>query len=148
MAGKEVSLRIRPMQPEDIDSILAIDRKISGFQRALTYKDLFGGLTGGQIDLSFVAETNSQVIGFVLALLTYVPEQVTEACVIQILGVDPDYRRQGVAAKLIEAMLDESRSRGIKMARVMVDQHDSQLQGFFKHLGFHHGRLIDYSRSV
>jgi ribosomal protein S18 acetylase RimI-like enzyme len=148
MGDKEDGVQIRPMEPEDIDAILAVDRKLSGVQRALTYRDLFTGLTGGQIELSFVAETNRQVIGFVLALLTYVPEQVTEACVIQLLGVDPDYWRQGIATKLIEALSGESRSKGIKIVRVMVDQQDSQLQGFFGHLGFRRGRLIDYSRAV
>ena len=148
MSGKEERMKIRPMEPEDIEAILTIDRKISGVKRALTYKDLFTGLTGGQIDLSFVAETNGQVIGFILALLTYVPERVTEACVIQILGVDPDHWRQGIATKLIQVLSDEARSKGIKMIRVMVDQQDNQLQSLFEHIGFQRGRLIDYSKAV
>jgi ribosomal protein S18 acetylase RimI-like enzyme len=141
-------VQIRPMEPEDIDAIFAIDRKISGVQRAITYKDLIHGVIGGQIDRSFVAEINGQVVGFVLASLTYVAEQVTEACTIQILGIDPDRWRQGIATKLIQALLEKCRSGGIKMVRVIVNEGDSELQGFFKSIGFRRGRLIDYSMEV
>ena len=40
MAEKETKVKIRPMEPEDIDGILAVDQKISGVQRGLTYRDL------------------------------------------------------------------------------------------------------------
>lgn len=148
MAKKETQVKIRCMEPEDIDGILAVDRKISGSQRAITYRDLIREALGGQMDVSFVAEAENQVIGFVLAYLTYVREQVTEACMIQILGVDPNYWRQGIATKLVEAQLEECRKKGIKQVRVMVEERDDQLQGFFKGLGFNRGRYIDYSMTL
>jgi ribosomal protein S18 acetylase RimI-like enzyme len=83
-----------------------------------------------------------------MAYLTYVREQVSEACVIQIFGVDPKYQRQGIASKLIQALLDKCRSKKIKLARVMIDERDSELQGFFKRLGFDRDRYIDYSKTV
>jgi len=146
MAGKE--MKIRPMEPEDINGILEVDRKISGVARALTYRDLVREALGGQIDMSFVAEIDNQFVGFVMAYLTYVREQVSEACVIQIFGVDPKYQRQGIASKLIQALLDKCRSKKIKLVRVMIDERDSELQGFFKRLGFDRDRYIDYSKTV
>jgi hypothetical protein len=35
MAGPEVKVKIRPMEPEDISGILEVDQKISGVPRAL-----------------------------------------------------------------------------------------------------------------
>ncbi|MFH0811692.1 MAG: GNAT family N-acetyltransferase [Pseudomonadota bacterium] len=148
MAGTEANVTIRPMEPEDINGILAVDRKISGVQRALTYRDSAREVLGGQIDMSFVAELDDQFVGFILVYLTYVREQVSEGCIIQILGVDPQYQGQGIATKLIQALLDKCRSKGIKLVRVMVEEHDSQLQAFFKHVGFERGRYIDYSRNL
>jgi predicted N-acetyltransferase YhbS len=136
------------MEPEDISDILDVDRKISGVQRALTYRDLVREALGGQIDMSFVAEIDNQFVGFVMAYLTYVREQVSEACVIQIFGVDPAYQKQGVASKLIQALLDKCRSKKIKLIRVMIDERDNELQGFLKRLGFDRGRYIDYSKTV
>ncbi len=143
-----INVKIRPMEPEDISGILAVDRKISGVQRALTYRDLVREALGGQIDMSFVAEIDDQFAGFVMAYLTYVREQVSEACVIQIFGVDPKYQRQGIATKLVQALLEKCRSRKIKLIRTMIDERDSELQGFFQRLGFDRGRTIDYSKMV
>ena len=106
-----VNVKIRPMEPEDITGILIVDGKISGVARALTYRDLVHEAPGCQIDMSFVAEVDNQFAGFVMVYLTCVREQVSEACVIQIFGVDPQYQRQGIATKLIEALLDKCRSK-------------------------------------
>ena len=143
-----INVKIRPMESEDISGILEVDQKISGVQRALTYRDLVQAALGGQIDMSFVAEVDNEFVGFVMASLAYVREQVSEACVIQIFGVDPQYQRQGIATHLIQALLDKTRSRGIKLVRVMVEERDGELQGFFKRLGFDPGRHIDFSKTV
>jgi GNAT superfamily N-acetyltransferase len=136
------------MEPEDINGILEVDRKISGVQRALTYRDLVREALGGQIDMSFVAEVDNQFVGFALAYLTYVREQISEACVIQIFGVDPKYQRQGIATKLIQALIEKCRSKKIKLVRVMIDERDNELQNFFKRQGFDRGRYIDYSMPI
>ena len=146
MAEAKAEVKIRPMEPEDIAGILEIDRKINGVQRAITYRDLVREALGGQMDVSFVAEIGDQMVGFVLVYLTYVREQVTEACVIQIFGVDPKYQGQGIATKLVQKQLEECRSKGIKLVRVMLEERDDQLQKFFKGLGFDRGHYIDYSK--
>jgi len=136
------------MEPEDINGILDVDRKISGAQRAITYRDLVREALGGEVDVSFVAEIDNQFVGFVLAYLTYVREQISEACVIQIFGVDPKYQKQGVASKLIRALIEKCRTKKIKLIRVMLDERDGDLQGFFKRLGFDRGRYVDYSKTI
>ena len=47
MAKAEV--KIRPMESEDTHGILEVDRKISGVQRALTYRDLVLEELGGEV---------------------------------------------------------------------------------------------------
>jgi len=148
MTSTEGRVVIRPMEPEDIDAVLTIDRKISGVQRAITYTDLITGELGGVIDLSFVAEINGQVVGIILARLAYVGDPVTEVGLVQILGVDPDYQRQGIATKLVSAMLERCKSKGIKTVRVSVNERDSQLRGLFQRIGFRRGQLIDYSKTL
>ncbi|MBS3906379.1 MAG: GNAT family N-acetyltransferase [Syntrophaceae bacterium] len=146
MAIAEV--KIRPMEPEDINGILEIDRKISGMDRAVTYQDLVRKGLGGEVDVSFVAEVDNQFAGFVLAYLTYIREELSEACVIQIFGVDPAYQRRGIASRLIQALMEKSRAKKIKLIRVMLDERDGDLQGFFKRLGFERGRYVEYSKSL
>jgi len=145
---RETKVRIRPMEPEDIDSVLAIDRKITGVRRAVTYTDLITGDLGGVLDLSFVAEVNGQVAGFILARRVYVGEPVTEVGLIQILGVDPDFWRQSIATRLVKALLETCRAKKLSAVRIMVNERDSQLRGLFVHLGFTRGKLIDYTKTL
>lgn len=145
---RESRTRIRSMEPEDIDPVLVIDRKISGVRRAVTYTDLITGDLGGVLDLSFVAEVDGQVAGFILARRAYVGEPVMEVGLIQILGVDPDYWRQGIATKLVNVLLERCQSKGLKAVRIMVNERDSQLQGLFQRMGFRRGQLIDYSKTL
>lgn len=145
---KESKVRIRPMEPEDIDAVLAIDKKISGVRRAVTYTDLITGDLGGVLDLSFVAEADGHIAGFILARRAYVGEPVAEVGLVQILGVDPDYGRQGIATKLVEALLESSQSENLKAMRIMIKERDSQLQAFFAHMGFKRGQLIDYTKTL
>ncbi len=144
----EGKLRIRPMEHEDITDVLAIDRKITGMQRAVTYTDLITGDLGELLDISVVAEVSGQVVGFILARLMVVGEPPQETGLIQILGVDPDYWGQGIATKMMSFLLKRCQAKGIKTLQTMVNERDSQLQGFFEHLGFGPGKQVDYSRSV
>ena len=144
MANKESELRIHRMTPDDIEAIRSIDRKISGLDRSLTYD--INNVIGGNIELSFIAEVDDKAVGFVLSLLGYVPHDIVEACIIQTIGVAPDYRGRGIASKLVQALLEAARSKGIRMLSVMMDKKDSKLIGLFEHLSFTRGRFINYSK--
>ena len=143
----EGNIRIRPMEPEDISATLAIDRKITGVRRAITYTDLITGDLGGVLGLSFVAEVRGEVVGFVVARHSYVGA-IGEAGLIHVLGVDPDYWQQGIATKLVHALLERCKSKGLKTVRTLLNERDNQLQGFFKHMGFRRGQLIDYTKTL
>jgi hypothetical protein len=45
-----------------------------------------------------------------------------------------------------QKQLEECRSKGIKLARVMLEERDDQLQKFFRGLGFDRGHYIDFSK--
>ena len=43
MAGAEAKVKIRPMEPEDINGILEVDRKISGVHRGHSRIEIWFG---------------------------------------------------------------------------------------------------------
>jgi ribosomal protein S18 acetylase RimI-like enzyme len=141
-------IRVRPMEPEDIDSVLAIDSKITGVRRAATYTDLIIGDLGKIPDLSFVAEVNGEVQGFLLARRAYFGEPFTEVGLIQILGVEPDYWRQGIATQMVNALVETCQDKKLNAVRIMVDESDDQLQSLFQRLDFRRGKLIDYTKTL
>jgi len=142
----ESKIRVRPMEPEDIDSVLAIDSKITGMRRAATYTDLIIGDLGKIPDLSFVAEVDGEVQGFLLARRAYFGEPFDEVGMIHILGVEPDYWRQGIATRMIDALVEACQEKKLNAVRIMIDEKDDQLQSLFERSGFRRGKLVDYTK--
>lgn len=167
-----MEVRARPMSWEDLDAIFAIDCQIRRAGKAITYAnltteriftidrhvgrlakpvsyvDLIKGDVSELLELSIVAEVEGRVRGFILGRVAHVGEAATEVGVIPILGVHPEYQRRGVATKLISAICDKFRSKGIKRVCIDVDRRDKDLVNFVEHMGFDVGHLIDYSKTV
>jgi predicted N-acetyltransferase YhbS len=145
ITGKNV---IRPMEAGDIDSIFEIYRSLIGEERAIIDTDLIVSDPGGTLDLSFVAEVDGEVTGFIVARHTYIGEPPVEAGLIQGLGVHPLHQRTGIATRLVNTLTASSRAKGIKTLRVMLSERDSQLEGFFRRMNFQPARLVIYDMSL
>lgn len=167
--SEQDKIEIRPLKLEDIDPILAVDREIRAAGNVVTYRNLTAeyilfaergippqrspasyvrSLTGDAaplLNLSFVAEVNGQVRGFILGQVARVRESVTEIGIIQMIGVHPDYQRRGIGSTLVRALADKYRSQGIKVVRIGVDYRDKSLRGLVEHAGFGVDRLVVYS---
>jgi GNAT superfamily N-acetyltransferase len=63
----------------------------------------------------FVAVADDRVVGFVAVALNAFHERMGW---IEIIGVDPDYQRRGIGARLTETALEHMRNRGMDIAVV------------------------------
>jgi ribosomal protein S18 acetylase RimI-like enzyme len=147
MSATEGALNLRRMTRSDIDAVLDIDRKIGGGRGLITYRDMVAVDPGGALDLSFVAEVGGKVAGFILARLTYVGVPFVEIAVIQAIVVDPDYQRQGIASRLVNALLGYCHAEGINTIRAVSDERNADLKRFFQRLGFRRSELINYVKT-
>jgi len=170
MSSAEGKIEVRPINLKDIDAILSIDKEIRAAGKAITYANLTteyvlsagrkvsyqvsstsyeGSITGNVaalLDFSFVAEVDGQVCGFILGQVARLREAATELGIIQMIGVHPDYQRKGIGAKLVNALADKCRSKGIKIMRIGIDHRDKSLLNLVEHMDFGVGRLIVYSK--
>jgi len=159
MSAKEGTVNLRRMTGGDIDAVLAIynkirEEKLPGIKRSrlsyrgvMTYEEVASTNPGDPLDMSFVAEVNGQVIGFVWSRLAYVGIPVDEVGIIHMLVVDPDYQRQRIASKLVNALLGHCHARGVKTVRAVIDERHWELRNYFQSLGFHRSELVIYTRT-
>lgn len=142
-AKHEGKISIREMMEEDLDAILALDRKIVGKERSVTYKNPIGTYLGGEFGLSFVAVDNNKIVGFVMGQI-----EGPGKGWIQAIAIDPEYRRQDIGAELVKALLARYKSRGIDTVHIAASWRDAGMLSFLSSLGFTRGNMVELEKSL
>jgi len=137
-------LRIRQMTKNDWEGIVGIDAKITGKRRTPSWPQRVSSHTRTfSPSLSFVAEIDGKVVGFILADVRGAEYALPLAGWIDSVGVDPEYQGQGIGRKLIESSIEECHVHGIK-ARLMIKETDERLQNFLLSVGFRRGEYVEF----
>ena len=139
---------VRRMAREDIDSVLALDRRVEAGSSLLSHADLLSLNPGGPGDLSFVAVTGNRLAGFMLARLQYLMIPFTEVCVIQGILVDPEYRRRGIGGELYRTLIEHCKAEHIGLIRALVPQYDTELRRFMGRYGFSPSVVTNFDRKL
>jgi GNAT superfamily N-acetyltransferase len=84
------------------------------------------------------ADGKSVVAGMVLAnILEEIPIYTfTHYAMVQDLAVRPEYRRQGVARRLLEETAAWARGQGVNQLRLMVAEQNAEARKLFDDMGF------------
>ena len=141
------AINIRRMTRSDIDAVLVLVSKTTSGKTRVTYKELAAYDLGGPLDLSFVAEDKGQIIGFTVARLEYIYIPLVEVCLIHAIGVDPEYQRRHIGARLVSELSTHCHLQDINTIRALVRQDDNELRRFIEHLGFHHSNMINWDKT-
>jgi len=142
--NKKAAVKIRRADQNDIDNIIMPDRKVGAESSVITHKDLATLNPGGPLDLSFIAETDGSIVGFVLARITYVYIPFIEICVINGILVDPGYRHQQIGRKLVGELLARCEREEVNTIRALVDEDNDELKRFIERLGFSRSKVSNY----
>ena len=98
---------------------------------------------------SLVAELDNRVVGFVLGRAGEfefgLPGTVAW---IEIIGVDPAFRRQGIAQGLVKQFAESAEDHGIKTIFTLVSPSKNEMQQFFNRLGFVQGKMLHYQKEL
>jgi N-acetylglutamate synthase-like GNAT family acetyltransferase len=147
-ASEVSNVNIRAMSAEDVEGILAIERKVTGSNRAATYAPVPDSCIGGEIDSSVVAELDDQIVGFILGRIARSPTALLDVAWIELIGILPEYSRKGIGRKLVEAWKEHCRQKGIRKVHVMINWRDWLMLSFFESLGFSRGDLTDFQMEL
>lgn len=138
------NIAIRDMTDEDVDAILAIDRKMVGAERVQTYRNPKSAHLGGETDLSKVAEADGQIVGFAIGRVITHAYRMEDIGFLSLIGVLPEYRRKGLASKLIQAFLSSCKKRKIGHVTTLINLKDEEMSSLFKTVGFLQNNVAEY----
>lgn len=144
------TIHIRNLDKGDLSSIVNIEERVTGVARPDYWEK--------RIEISeairphwasLVAEVDNRVVGFILGrageLEFGLPGTVAW---IEIVGVDPAYRGQGIARELIEKFAASAEDHGIKTIFTLVDNSNSEMERFFTRLGFVQGKMLHFQKEI
>ena len=98
---------------------------------------------------SLIVEIDNRVVGFLLGrageLEFGLPGTVAW---IEMIGVDPIYRRQGAARALIEKFSESAEDHGIETIFTLITSNQTEMQQFFSRLGFIQGKMLHYQKEL
>lgn len=142
------TIHVRNLHTTDLSAIADIEERLTGVLRPDYWKK--------RIEMSeairphwasLIAEVDNRVVGFVFGrtgeLEFGLPGMVAW---IEIIGVDPAYRRQGIARALIEQLTESARDHGVKTIFTLVDRTRPEMDRFFSQLGFAQGRMLHFQK--
>jgi ribosomal protein S18 acetylase RimI-like enzyme len=141
---------VRSMTERDLHALVAIDRRITGRDRAEYFKRmLIDALTESDVRVSLVAELDGVSVGFIMARVDLGEfGRVETTAVIDTIGVDPDYQNKGVGRALVSQLLVNLGTLRVEKVRTEVDWRDRDLIAYLDRSGFLPSQQLCFERTL
>jgi len=141
---------VRSMLESDLRALTAIDRRITGRDRSVYFRrKLAEALHDSDVRVSLVAEQDGVPVGFFMARVDFGEfGRLEPTAVMDTIGVDPDYRDQGVGRALLSQLLINLMTLRVEQIRTEIDWHDRELLGFLDHCGFHAAQQLCFEHII
>ncbi len=134
------ALKIRRMVSSDITPTLGI------WWANIPEKEKVADQLRDLSDLSFIAEYEGTLVGFILAKMQYSGFPMTGAGVAFLIEVHPDYQRSGIGTMLINALEKYCASKGINTVRAIIPKNDKRMIKYFVDKGFSESNVVNYDK--
>ena len=141
---------VRPLEPSDVDAIVAIDEKLSGQTRKDYWRRRQEIASLRPPWMSVVAETDGRLVGFLFGWVGESEFGIPQPTGwVDLIGVDPAYRSRGVARALLDRFVDSGRElRALERVATLIDLGQVDIREFFLRQGFQPGRMVQLERTV
>jgi ribosomal protein S18 acetylase RimI-like enzyme len=141
-------LRLRRLEARDVTEISQILKAITEKQGTKDYQRAVEEEVKRDDRVSFVAELNGKVVGFIITYILYGAFGVEKSAWIGLFGVDPKYMGRGVGERMAHQVFDSLKEMGIKSIFSSVGWDSTDLLSFFKSLGFDRSNFINLEKTV
>jgi ribosomal protein S18 acetylase RimI-like enzyme len=141
---------VRAMADGDLKALIAIDRKITGRDRSGYFGEKFSeAIRDTDVRVSLVAERDGRPVGFVMARVDLGEfGRMEPTAVMDTIGVDPDYRDQGIGRALLSQLLVNLATLRVDSVRSEIDWHDREMAAFLDGCGFVPSQQLCFERPL
>jgi GNAT superfamily N-acetyltransferase len=84
----------------------------------------------------YAAKDGSKVVAMASLLYTVSTAEGGKAALFEDLVVRPEYRKQGIGARLLEYVIEQARADGVLRLTLLTDMQNEQAQVLYRRLGF------------
>jgi ribosomal-protein-alanine N-acetyltransferase len=133
-------MNIRRMTLDDIDQVVAIDQ--ASFSLPWPERSFRFEVTDNPASRAWVAEADGRIAGMIVAWL------LVDEAHIATIATHPDFRRQGIASKLLIHALQTMQSEGARTSVLEVRASNLAAQEMYRKFGFEEsGRRPKYYKN-
>lgn len=143
-------LPVRSMRAEDLDTLVAIDRSITGRDRRVYYEQkLAESLDETGVRVSLVAEQDGRPVGFIMARVDFGEFGRTEPeAVIDTIGVDPASTHRQVGSAMMSQLMVNLMALQVERVRTEVVWNNYTVTAFLEHCGFRPAQRLALRRTI
>jgi len=141
---------VRSLAEADLPALVAIDRKVTGRDRAAYYRRKAAEvLRQSGVRVSLVAERDGQIAGFIMARTDFGGfGRVDATAMFDSIGVEPAFARHSVGRAMMSQLLTNLASLGVETVQTQVGWNEFGLLGFLARCGFTPAQRLSFSRRV
>jgi len=142
------NLIIRNLDIGDSKDISRIQEAITTELSTIDYHKIVQEEVKKDNRVSFVAELDGKVVGFIITYILYGGFGLEKSAWIGLFGVEPKYMGSGIGKRMAKEVFDELTKMNIKNIFTSVKWDSVDLLSFFKSLGFDRCEFIDLMKVI
>ena len=140
------NLLIRRLEAGDADDICRIQKAIAEELGTIDYHRVVEEEAKREDRVSFVAELDGKVVGFLITYILYGGFGLEKSAWIGLFGVDPKHMGKGIGKGMAKEVFDVFGKIDIRNVFTSVKWDSTDLLSFFKSLGFDRSNFINLEK--
>ncbi len=141
-------LIIRRLGKQDLTDISKILKALTEKRGTIDYQRAVEEEVKNRDRVSFVAELDSKVVGFLITYILYGGFGLEKSAWIGLFGVDPKYMGQGIGKRMAQEVFKEFKKMDVQNIYSSVKWDSTDLLSFFKSLGFDRSNFINLEKAL